>query len=150
MRDSAIMEIAIHEAAHGVIADALGVEVFEIVADGSEGFCSYDCPSTLLDAGKDVVSVAFVFGKIAVAGEAAAPTVPMSHSDNLHAERALWLSGLNEDFYAVRAAWLSQAKKLTEIHRAKIDLVADALLKCGRLSGDEFRAILEANNATQN
>ena len=149
MRDTAIMEIAIHEAGHAVVAYVLGVEVFDIAVYDSIGHCGHDLPATLLDAGMDAASVAFVFGKIACAGQAAS-SAPMSAEDNRGVEDAIWLSGLIMDFFEARTAWLAQAKALVDTHREKIDLVATALVRRGRLSGDEFRAILEANNATQN
>jgi hypothetical protein len=139
------LHTAWHEAAHAVIAHVLGVKVFwlELHADGGE--TSFDTPDVLIERGKSALDAGMTYGKIAVAG-AAASRVGMSGGDNQNLANALWLAGLDEDFFVVRAALMDITSRLVHEHREAIERVATALVERGRLSGEEFRKIMETQN----
>jgi hypothetical protein len=133
-----------HEAGHAVVAHHEGVEISEVCLDSDGGKIWHDPPAALLDKGRHYNSAAMSYALIAVAGHAAAPSRPMSGSDNDSLERALWLGGLDQGYYfAFRDVLVELAAEILDHHKDRVDRVADALIERGRLSGAELEELLK-------
>jgi hypothetical protein len=136
-------EIARHEAGHAIVAHVEGFEVEAIEFHPDGGSVYHAGPADLLDKGQNFVGVAMSYALICCAGKAASPNTDMSGADNEGLERAMWLGGFDRRwFYSDRAAFLELAIEIIDHHRDGLERVADALVRRGRLSGDEFREIL--------